>query len=225
MTLKAREPFVFYSRLHLIELTGVRATTLPELLDGLRTASGSCIYHHTLNFLQQHQYLVPEPANDFSLWVSEALGDDALGEKLAGIDVMSYPSIGAIREALIETIESALQARTRLKKLSAPEGEEFDFYKSVSFVFPTQYRSTTLEEFSDCLRSVSLSSIYFHMFEARFRLDRPTNDFSNWLIDSLDEKDIAVRIAQLDPCTLSGEGLRSSILKIVGRRISSVTGT
>jgi hypothetical protein len=79
------EPFVFYASLHLVELTGVRASTLMELTQHLRTVNGSCIYHHTHQFVQQHQYLVPEPAHDFACWVSDVLGDDRLGEVLAAI--------------------------------------------------------------------------------------------------------------------------------------------
>lgn len=215
MTSKAKEPFVFFSRLHLIELTGVRATTLPELVQCLRTVSGASIYHHTHHFVEQHQYLVPEPTNDFAYWVAESLGDDSLGEQLAGIDVLAQPAISAIREVLIGTIERALKSRPRLKNLSAPEGEEMVFLKSVSFVFPTPYTAGDLAEFTEGLRKVSLSSIYYHMFEARLRLERPTNDFSYWLMDSLNERQLALRIAQLDPYSQSGEALRVSLLKIL----------
>lgn len=219
---KADDPFLFYSRLHLIELTGLKAVTIPELLENLRTVSGSCVYHHTHHFIQRHQYLSPEPSNDFAYWISEILGDKQLGEELASIDSMSYPTIRSLREALVATIEKALKTRARLKSIEAPEGEEFAFLKSLSFIFPTQYVAGNLEEFADCLRKVSISSIYFHMFEARLRLERPTNDFSNWLANSLDEKQPAVKIAQLDPYTQTGEGLRATIIKILEKRIASI---
>jgi len=59
--IKAKEPFRFYTRLHLSELTGLRAATLQQLLELIRKVPGSSIYHHTHRFLQQHQYLSPEP--------------------------------------------------------------------------------------------------------------------------------------------------------------------
>lgn len=217
---KANEPFVFYSRLHLIELTGLKASTVPALLEKLKTVSGSCIYHHTHHFIQRHQYLLPEPPNDFAYWVSEVLGDAQLGEELASVDIMSYPTIRAIREALIKTIEKAVKSRVRLKNLAAPEGNEFSFLKSVSFVFSMQYIAVDLDSFADCLKQISISSVYFHMFEARLRLERATNDFSNWLANSLGEKEIALRIAKLDPYTQTGEGLREKILSLVKKRIS-----
>src|SRR3989337_2386481 len=202
MDIKPIEPFVFYSSLHLVELTGVRASTLMELAQHLREVSGSCIYHHTHQFVQQHQYLAPEPANDFACWASDTLGDERLGE------------------ALIKVIEDSLNSRPRLKIISAPEGEEFDFLKSVSFVFPTGYKATSLEEFADCISRISLYSIYFHMFEARLRLERPTNDFSNWLAASLGEDSLATKLAQIDPYTQTGEGIRSAILRMLNKRIA-----
>jgi len=220
MDIKPIEPFVFYSSLHLVELTGVRASTLMELAQHLREVNGSCIYHHTHQFVQQHQYLAPEPANDFACWASDTLGDERLGEALAAIDIMEHPSIRSIREALIKVIEDSLKNRPRLKGIFAPEGEEFDFLKSVSFVFPTGYKATSLEEFADCISRISLYSIYFHMFEARLRLERPTNDFSNWLAASLGEDSLAAKLAQIDPYTQTGEGIRASTLKILNKRIA-----
>lgn len=220
--LTADNPFIFYSRLHLIELTGIKASTLPELLENLRKVPGSCIYHHTHHFIQRHQYLSPEPPNDFAYWVSEVLGDKQLGEELASIDPMAHPTIRSIREALIGVIEKALKSRARLKNLSAPDGQEFSFLKSVSFIFPTPYTAHDLKEFADCLGKVSISSIYFHMFEARLRLERPTNDFSNWLVSSLNEKQLALKIAGFDPYSLTGEGLRENVLRILEKRIKDI---
>lgn len=217
---KANEPFLFYSRLHLIELTGLKASNLQELLENLKIVPGSCIYHHTHHFIQRHQSLLPEPPNALAYWVSEVLGDAQLGEALASIDIMSYPSIRSIREALIETIEKAIKERSRLRNLSVAEGSDFSFLKSVSFVFPTQYTADDLKSFAEGLKNISISSVYFHMFEARLRLERSMNDFSNWLATSMGEKDLALKIARLDPYTQTGEGLRETILGLINKRIS-----
>jgi hypothetical protein len=45
--LTAREPFVFYSTAHIIELTGPSARSLPELRAGIAEVTGSSIFHHT----------------------------------------------------------------------------------------------------------------------------------------------------------------------------------
>lgn len=218
---QSQEPFTFFSRLHLVELTGVHASTVSELAQRLRDVSGACIYHHTHHFIQQHQHLSPEPPNDFAYWASEALGDRQLGEELASIDVMSHSSIRSIREALIAVLENALRARPRIRQLTAPEGRAFAFLKSVSFIFPTPHVAHDLREFAGGLRQVSVSSIYFHMFEARLRLDRPTNDFSNWLAGSLGLTRLALKIARLDPYTHTTEELRAAILRLVEAEIAA----
>ena len=202
-----------------MELTGVRVATLPELVGHIRSVDGSSIYHHTHQFVRQHLYLAPEPPNDFAYWVSDVLGDERLGEALSAIDITTYPSIGSIREVLISTIEHALEARPRLKSLICPEGEEFNFLKSVGFILPTGYKASDLDEFSNHIRHISLDSIYFHMFEARLRLERPTNDFSNWLATSLGEEELAVNVARIDPYTQTGEGIRATILKLLDIRL------
>jgi hypothetical protein len=217
---RAKHPFVFYSRLHLFELTGIIARNLPQLLKHIHTVSGTSIYQHTHHFIQQRQYLSPEPPNDFAYWISEVLGDKDLGERIASIDLMSHTSIQSIRDELIKTIEKALKDRPNLKKLTAPEGSGFAFLKSVSFAFPTEYEANTLKQFAECLNNVTLNSIYFHVFEARLRIGRPTNDFSMWLETSLDKKQLAEKISQLDPYSQTDERLRQQILHLIEAEIS-----
>lgn len=208
-------PFIFYSRLHLYELTGINAKTIPELLKHLRSVPGSCIYQHTHHFIQQRQFLAPEPPNDFAYWIGEILGDKYLGEEIASIDIMALSTVRSIREALIATIERALSQRPVLKQMRAPEGQGFAFLKSVSFAFKTPYQAATLREFAEGLEKVTLDAIHFHMFEARLRLEKRTNDFSLWLGTQLKKERLAERIAKLDPYTQTDESLRASILKLV----------
>ncbi|HTR80235.1 MAG TPA: DUF5752 family protein, partial [Bacteroidota bacterium] len=73
------EAFHFFSKLDQTILLGKKASNLTELLDGLRTVPGSSIYYHTHRFLQQHNYLSPEPPNDFAYWVTGVLNDTVLG--------------------------------------------------------------------------------------------------------------------------------------------------
>lgn len=218
--LKARESFRFYTRLHLSELTGLRATTLGQLLDLIKRVSGSCIYHHTHRFLQQHQYLSPEPPNDFAYWVTEILGEDELGEQLASIDTIQYSTIRSLREKIIETIENYLKNNPLAKLRFARSDEEFHFIKSVSFVLPTNYLAYDLKEFIEVLKQITIDSIYFHIFEARLRLEKGTNDFSNWIETSIGDKELADGISKLDPYTYTLEELRRTLIKIIEERIS-----
>ncbi len=208
------EPFHFYTRVHLPELTGLKARNIAELLHHLKTVPGSVIYHHTHRFLEQHQYLSPEPPNDFAYWVSSALNDPKLGEKLSSINTCDFSTIRALREKIVETIEKHLKGTKTVPK-EADEGREFYFIKSVSFVFPTKRTASTLEEFAAILAQVSINTIYFHMFEAKLRLEKTTNDFSLWLETELEEKELARKISKLDPYTHTMEGLRTKIIGFI----------
>ncbi|MFA5144722.1 MAG: DUF5752 family protein [Candidatus Omnitrophota bacterium] len=218
--IKAKEPFRFCTRLHLSELTGLRATALGQLLVLVKEVPGSCIYHHTHRFLQQHQFLSPEPPNDFAYWVTDILGEDELGERLASIDTMQYSSIRDLREKIASSIENYLKDNPFAKLKFARTGEEFHFIKSVSFILPTNYIVYDLKEFTEVLKKITIDSIYFHIFEARLRLEKPTNDFSFWIENSLDDKGLADEISGFDPYTRTLEDLRNKIIQIVGRRIT-----
>lgn len=219
---KAKEPFIFFTRLHLRELTGLRASNLKQLVNLLKTVPGSAVYHHTHHFLQQHQYLSPEPPNDFAYWVNGVLGEERLGEMLAAIDTIQYSTIRALREKIIATIEEYLNSHPTANLRFASEGEEFHFIKAVSFVLPTPYVVRDLKEFMDALKMVTIDSIYFHIFESKLRLEKETNDFSRWIEDWLGDKDLADEIAGLDPYTYTLEGLREKIMGLIETRVKGV---
>ncbi len=217
---KATQPFVFTSRLNLTVLTGRKARDLAELLENIKTAPGSVIYNHTHHFIQQHQYLSPEPPNDFAFWVTNVLQEDVLGEKLAAIDIVSFPTIRSLKEKIAATIEDYLNRTPNIR--TAPEGEEFYFMGAITFVLPTRYRACDLREFCEALQKVSVHSLYFHIFEARLRLERRTNDFSMWFEDSLGEHALAQEVSNLDPYTHTLEGLRARICQMVQKRIEEL---
>jgi hypothetical protein len=209
------EPFHFFTKMHLSELTGLRAGTLDQLVDLLQKVPGSCVYYHTHRFLQQHLYLNPEPPNDFSYWVNDILGEDELGEQLASIDIVQFPNIRALREAFVRTIGDYIAAHPKSRQRFARDGEEFHFIKAVSFVFPTAYMAYTPAEFARVLKDISIDSIYFHMFEARLRLEKNTNDFSRWFEVSVGDPLRAAKIARIDPYTHTLEDLRNVLVGIV----------
>ncbi len=217
--IKAIEPFRFYTRLHLSELTGLRASTLSQLLGIIKQVPGSCIYHHTHRFLQQHQYLSPEPPNDFAYWVSKVLGEDELGERLASIDTVQFSTVRSLRDKIIAAIEDYLKNNLSAKLKFAGEGEEFHFMKSISFVLPTNYIAYNLREFVNIVKNITIDSIYFHIFESRLRLEKKTNDFSNWVETSIGDTELSDKISRLDPYTHTLEDLRKTIIKIVEQRV------
>jgi len=218
---RAREPFRFCTAFVLQEPTGLRAATLPQLVSLLARVPDACIYHHTHYFLLSHHYLTPEPTNDFAYWVNEVLGEHALGERLAGLDIMAYGSLADLRAVLVRTIGDHLSGTPSARLRFAAEGEEFFFIKALHVVMATRHKASTLAEFAGALSQVSAHAVYYHMFDARLRLGRSSNDFTRWLANGLGLPDLAEEIAGMDPYGQSLEALRSSLLSVVQRELDS----
>lgn len=220
-TARARVPFEFQSRLNLTLLTGLHAHDVPELLAHLRNAPGAVIYHHTHHFLVQHQYLSPEPPNDFAYWVANTLLEERLGEELAAVDVLRFSTIHELREALVRVLENFLEHAGNIR--TAPSGEEFHFMQSVSFVMPAAATAHDLREFRDALEHISLNSISYHMFDARLRLEQDDNDFSKWLATELAETRLADALRRIDPYTYTEDGLRRRMIALIDARLKELT--
>ena len=89
----------------------------------------------------------------------------------------------------------------------------------MTIVVPANHEATDIEGFLECLDRVDRSSIYFHCFEARLRLGREKDDFSEWLATSMDREDIAERIRCLDAYMYDLDTLRKVIRDIVAEEI------
>ncbi len=218
MSLKlAEKPFLFKTQLSLVLLTGLKASNVLQLRDHLMAVPESSVYYHTHNFLQRHQFLIPEPPNDFAYWVTNVLREERLGEKLTAVDTVRFSSLNQLRQALVSPMNSFLEKNPPLR--DASEGSEFYFMKVILFSLPTTYQARDLPEFTECLKKVSIHSLYYHMFEGRLRTSRGVNDFSLWL-GALGEASLVRQIDRLDPYTRTLEELRSRIVGLVEKRIS-----
>ncbi len=212
----AREPFHFWTRLTLTKLTGRRAVDLAELVEHLRVVPLSVVFQHTHHFLVQHQYLSPEPPNDFAFWVTNVLQEDQLGERLAAIDTVSFDHLRELRDRIVAVIEGYLEPRQALR--TAPAGEEFHFMDAVSFVLPTRHRAASLAEFAEALGMVGGASIAYHLFESRLRNGGQENDFSRWLEAELGELELAGAVRGLDPYSYTADGLRHRLVGMITQR-------
>jgi hypothetical protein len=207
-----REPFVFHTERRMVMLTGRSARNLTELLDHIRQVSGSSIFYHTHHQYLSHHFEKPVFHSDFSSWVSLALLEEALAEKLVAIDILSFSSIRDLREAIINTIEAYL-AEIGGRQQNCPPGQEFHFCESKSFIMPSGLVAWDIPDFFAKLPKVANTSLYFHFFEARLRLERPTNDFSSWLCYRGAEG-MAQAIDRLNPYQMTMEELREEIIKL-----------
>ncbi|HSB13223.1 MAG TPA: DUF5752 family protein [Bryobacteraceae bacterium] len=210
------EPFVFYTERRLVALTGQQASNLGQLLGNLHDVPGSSIFYHTHHMYLSHHFETPAFSNDFALWVSEALQEGALGEKLAAIDLLSFTSIRELREAIVATIEQQIgEDGRRLRE--CPPGDELHFCRSKSFIMPTGLIARDPKEFFEVLPKVTNVSLFFHFFEARLRLGRPTNDFSQWLAWR-GEEILAKSIDALDPYSMTLDEFKERIIALSGNR-------
>jgi hypothetical protein len=206
------DPFIFHTARRLVELTGIRARNLGELVTSLKQVSGSSIFYHTHHLYLQHHFEKPVFYNHFALWVSSALQEEPLAEKLAAIDMLSFTSIRNLRQAIIDSIEDYLSQYEGVRR-ECPAGSEFHFCKSKSFVMPTGIVAGSVPEFFERLPFITNVSLYFHFFEARLRLERATNDFSRWLRD-MDEEGLAAAMERLNPYTMTLDELKREIMKL-----------
>jgi hypothetical protein len=140
-----------------------------------------------------------------------------LAERLANLNVFEYKNLVTFKDKLVNTIEEHINQNPNQRE--AVEGREFYFMKSVSVILPTIYAAHDLREFVEALRKISPSSLYFHVFESRLRLNQESNDFSNWLEKSMEEVDLSHEVARIDPYALTLEGLRSALVQIIEKRI------
>jgi hypothetical protein len=206
------DEFQFSTKFDQTLLLGRKARNVKELLEGIKAVPKSSIYYHTHKFLQEHHFLSPEPPNDFAYWVTNVLNDRILGEEFSSIGVVQFRHISDLRDKLVNITESYLQ--TADANRDAPRGGEFHFMASRTFVLKTPYIAHNLSEFREILKRVSVYSLYYHIFDAKLRLESEENDFSRWF-RSLSQPVLADEVARLDPYTHTLEGLRKRIMVLV----------
>ncbi|HTR80264.1 MAG TPA: DUF5752 family protein, partial [Bacteroidota bacterium] len=68
----------------------------------------------------------------------------------------------------------------------------------------------------DILTHISVNSIYYHVFDAKLRVEKGENDFSRWFAD-LGNAELAEKVRSLDPYTQTLESLRKKIIYLVGK--------
>ena len=206
------KPFIFDTEHRLVVLTGAKARSLPELRRMLERAPKSSIFFHThqeylvLDFRKRVYY------NDFALWVSDALREEALAEKLAAIDLLDFTAIRELQVAIVASIDDYTRTHGEVTQRCRPDAA-FHFCRSRSFVLPTGLVAHDVPEFFAKLPQITHASLYFHFFEARLRLGRRTSDFSRWL-RGRDRTDLADAIDALNPYVRTLDDLKRDISRI-----------
>ncbi|MCI0707852.1 MAG: DUF5752 family protein [Ignavibacteriae bacterium] len=204
--------FYFDTKLDQPILLGIKARNLSELLAGMQSVPESSIYYHTHRYLRQHHFLSPEPPNDFAYWITDVLNEDRLAERVSSVDIIQFQSLEALRREFIDILQSHMESSERSP--SAPAGEEFHFMAARTFVLHTPHVAHNVGEFVAILKEVTPGSLYYHIFEAKLRLEKGENDFSRWFRDQ-GKTELADRLTRLDPYTYTLEGLRNKMIQLV----------
>lgn len=214
---KPKAPFYFNTSEHLLRIGRERASTLSELLDALQSCPEDTIFQHTFRTLQEHHFIRQGFSNDFAHWSLSACHEPMLAEQLASVDVREFTAIEGLRRRMIEILDQFLQ--THPKSGSRVAHEAFYFCAADIVVLPTTFVADSLPAFLDGLNQVSVHSIHHHFIEARLRLHRMSNDFSQWL-EEAGFPEAADAIERIDIYTNTMEGVRLQIARIVQQTLN-----
>ncbi|HYM76769.1 MAG TPA: DUF5752 family protein [Candidatus Dormibacteraeota bacterium] len=215
---KAKKPFYFNTSEHLLRIGRQKANTLTELLQAIETCPDDSIFQHTFRTLQEHHFIRQGFSNDFAHWSLFACNEPALAEQLASVDVREFTAIEGLRRRMLEILDEFLQSGNRSG--SRPAHEPFYFCASDIVVLPTPFCSDTLPGFLDGINQVSVHSIHHHFIEARLRLHRMSNDFSQWLEEEVGLPDAADAIERIDIYANTLEGVRRQIARFVSQAMN-----
>jgi hypothetical protein len=210
-TRRAANPFEFKSAAHLLFIEKEQACNIGELAKALRSCPEESIFQHTFRTLQEHHFIKEGFSNDFAHWAYVELGEVGLGERLASLDVREFTSLATLRNRLTEIVEDYGENNPNSKMHQAVT--PFYFCSSRTIVLPPQREASTLPEFIEGLKAVSLHSVQYHFIEARLRRKLESNDFSIWLRRDLGVSREADLLDQIDIYTSTLEGVRRKIVQ------------
>ena len=217
MVRAAARPFEFTACLELREMLGRSAWDERELLTGIEDIPQESIFYHTHSSFLRSRYLAAPYPNDFATWAAIQVRDRVLGERLAAVDPFDYSELEALRAELITIVDDHLSDLQSVPRIVY--GEPFHFMRSTIIEVPSGVRARTLAEFSEGLRRVDLSAIYYHFFEPRGRRDPAAP--AEWLEDELGEDQLAAQVRRLNPYISSLDGLRGRLLAMCDQRLGA----
>jgi hypothetical protein len=209
--MQAKAPFEFFAASYLVQIRTERSHTLGELVEHLRNVSEASIFYHTYQSLETHHYALF--SNDFAQWSMAACNEAVLAEQLGSIDLRDFLSIADLREALASTVDRHL--RRHPPSADRLAFEPFYFCEAEEITVPLDEAAHTLAELAGGIRGMSLQTLHHHFISSRLRLQLRTNDFSNWIRDSLELPDLADRLNRVDFYTNTLEGVRKDILQTI----------
>ena len=218
----AKDPFWFRECFLMPMPIGIKVVNLRELLHALREVNDAVLYYHLL----QSRLAVSQPTvefpNDFALWAAVALQDSALAEKLSSFDPLNYENLGQVRQAMVDILEEYLWDLPFVPW--ARSGYELHFCEASTVVIRSEITAHNLREFCQALNKVGLDSMYYHFFEARWRLERPIDDFSFWIETNFDLPELVAAIRGIDIYFYSLREIRDTLLGLIHQYVGDDCG-
>jgi hypothetical protein len=215
---KPEKPFYFNTSEHLLRIGKQKAKTLSELVRTLQTCPEDSIFQHTFRTLQEHHFIRQGFSNDFAHWSLSYCNEPVLAEQLASVDVREFTAIEGLRARMVEIVDEFLQKHP--KSGSRPAHEPFYFCASDIVMLPTPFVADSLFAFLDGVNQVNVHSIHHHFIEARLRLHRMSNDFSQWLEKEVGLPQAGEAIEHIDIYTNTMEGVRLQIARIIEQALN-----
>src|SRR5260221_11420885 len=98
MSVTTAAPFVFTGCVEVRQALQRTAADERELMDRLEEVPTGSIFYHTHGYFLRHRPITTAYGNDFAAWVAVQVPDQALSERLAGVNPFEFGSLEALRE-------------------------------------------------------------------------------------------------------------------------------
>jgi hypothetical protein len=182
---KGAEPFSIKDCALVALATGKKARLLQEFRSQLTHIDAASIYHHFWGGLLQPRFEEREYNNDFAAWIWPGIHDAVLAERLAALPPSGFTSLEALRQEIIELIETRQDEMEHLTWTRATR--QFELICSQLVVFETGRRLGKPAELATAVTRLSPSSVFYHFIDARRRTSDGRDDFRDWLAGFGDE--------------------------------------
>ena len=207
------EPFVLFDCGLVRCASGRVCSNLRELQDALRTVPDAVLEHHMLRCPLEDHFELNEFPNDLARWCWYGLGDHVLAETLGLVDPYRCAGMGELRATLINLIEDRLWGLERIPWCRP--GLELYLVQSRMVTYDTGDRILTRAALTEAIERITLSSLYYHVHEARRRTGGQSDDFSQWLESYGAEAETVARLRAVDFYFLNLNQLRREFLEIL----------
>jgi hypothetical protein len=130
--------------------------------------------------------------------------------------------LGQVRQAMVDILEEYLWDLPFVPW--ARSGFEFHFCEASTVVIRSEIAAHNLQEFCQALNKVGLDSMYYHFFEARWRLERPIDDFSYWIETNFDLPELVAAIRDIDIYFYNLREIRNTLLGLIHQHLGDICG-